>query len=422
MLRPINIAVSPNLEPDDFWLAFKTLITGGDLQAPTKVTQWFKNYFGSRFEVFTYNSGRSALYSLLQALGVGEGDEVIVQAFTCVAAIEPILWCQAKPIFADIDANNFNLDPNAALKKITPHTRAIIVQHTFGQPANLAAFVKLCHDKNLLLIEDCALSLGATYKEKKVGTFGDVAFFSFGRDKVISSVFGGVALTQDRIIAKKLAEKYESTGPSPRLWVTQQLLQPLITGLALPVYNFWGLGKFIIWLTQKTGLLSPVYPEKSVTERPSLFPAKLSHQLATLALHQLQKLDRFNAHRRMVAALYFKLLSHANVKLPPKDKDSIYLRFTIQTPQAEQLFHQAQKSGLLLGSWYSDIITAADPEDVGYRIGSCPIAESVAEKILNLPTYPTLSEKQAIKVSEFIKNHIHQLGHPEQSEGSHIAD
>ena len=120
---------------------------------------------------------------------IGEGDEVLVQAFTCVAVPNSVLWAQATPVYADIDAT-LNIDPIDVEKKITNRTKAIIVQHTFGIPADMDALVALAKKHNILLIEDCAHSLGATYKGKKVGTFGDAAFFSFGRDKVVSSVFG----------------------------------------------------------------------------------------------------------------------------------------------------------------------------------------------------------------------------------------
>jgi len=408
MTRPINIAISPNLESDDFFLALKTLFSRPDNNAPAKVASWFKNYYGQNYQAFTYNSGRSALYSILKALEIGEGDEIIVQAFTCSAAIQPILWCYAKPIYADIDKNTFNLDPQKAAQKITSRTRAIIVQHSFGQPADLAAFTRLCHQKNILLIEDCALSLGATNQVRPVGTvgsFGDVAYFSFGRDKVVSSVFGGAAITKNKTLGRKLKILNQNLRQSPKLWVTQQLLHPLITGLALPIYNLFSLGKLIIAASKAFGLLSSVYPEKSPQIRPPLFPSQLSPQLATLALNQLQKLDRFNSHRQSIANLYFqKLKSNKKISLPPQNKDSIYLRFTIQTPQAQRLFRQAQKQGILLGSWYSGLISGAesDLERIGYKLGSCPIAETVSQAILNLPTYPLLTTNQAKRVAQKI--------------------
>src|SRR5581483_4013141 len=113
------------------------------------------------------------------------------QAFTCVAVPNSVLWTGAKAIYADIDETG-NLDPKDLEKKITKKTKAVIIQHTFGIAANMDAIQKVLKGKKIILIEDCAHALGASYKGKKLGTFGEFAFFSFGRDKVISSVFGGM--------------------------------------------------------------------------------------------------------------------------------------------------------------------------------------------------------------------------------------
>ncbi len=193
--KPITISLSPNTEADDVFLAVKTIIqpllwkTG---KATSDAEQWFRNYFSVE-QAVSFNSGRSALLAILKAFGIGEGDEVLVQAFTCVAVPNSVLWAGAKPVFVDIDAT-LNMDPKDAEKKITKNTKALIVQHTFGVPAQMDKIIALAKKHHLILIEDCAHALGATYKGKKVGTFGDAAFFSFGRDKVVSSVFGGMAI------------------------------------------------------------------------------------------------------------------------------------------------------------------------------------------------------------------------------------
>ena len=134
---------------------------------------------------------------MIKSFDITYGDEVIVQAFTCLAVPEVVIWCGAKPVYLDID-ESLNLDIRLLEKSISSKTRIIIVQHTFGIPAKIDMIKKIAQKHNIILIEDCAHSLGAKYNSQKIGTFGDAAFFSFGRDKVISSVFGGLAFINPR--------------------------------------------------------------------------------------------------------------------------------------------------------------------------------------------------------------------------------
>ena len=404
-VRPINIAISPNLEPDDVLLAFKTLLLGAKRGSNKQIRLWFESFFGQEVTAFTFNSGRSAEWAILKAVGIGAGDEVLIQAFTCVAVPNSILWLKAKPVYVDIKQNTYNLDPQDLEKKITSKSKAVIVQHTFGEPANLEKIKAICKKHKLALIEDCAHSLGATYQGKKVGSFGAAAFFSLGRDKVVSSVFGGVAITRDQKLAKKLQQIHTDLPQSPRPWVNQQLLHPILTSLILPVYNFFSLGKVWLFIAQKLRLLSiPVYLEECSGGQPHFFPAQYSSKLATLGLNQLGKLERFNQHRKKIAKVYFKELKNSHLTLPQNDPGSIYLRFTIQTQNPFKLYQRAKKRGILLGNWYGDVVTPAkDYQKVGYTLGSCPTAEKVAHRVLNLPTYPLLQEKQAKKLAQQIK-------------------
>src|SRR3989338_1760951 len=160
--RPIAISLSPNTEIDDLFLAFKSLL---NLVVWKKgkysflLETWFRKYFYTE-KVFLFNSGRSALFSVLKGMNLGKGDEVIVQGFTCTAVPDPILWCGAKPIFVDIDAS-LNIDNEKLEKSITKKTKAIIVQHTFGIPADIKKIKEITQKYNIILIEDCAHSLGA---------------------------------------------------------------------------------------------------------------------------------------------------------------------------------------------------------------------------------------------------------------------
>lgn len=405
---PIAIGLSPNTENEDVWQALNTLFMpwswkeGSSIE---KAEKWFRDYFGVS-DAVSFNSGRSALYALLKIFNIGVGSEVLLQAFTCVAVPDPVIWVGAKPIFVDIE-ETLNIDPRLLEKHINKKTRAIIVQHTFGIPAKIEMIAKIAQKYNLILIEDCAHSIGATYQDKKIGTFGDAAIFSFGRDKVISSVFGGMAIINSEFRIKSLElRKYQKGLDYPGIfWILQQLLHPIAFSIILPLYNIY-LGKLILFLLQKLNLLSfPVFNEEKLGNKPDIFPLKYPNALAQLLLVQLEKLDKYNLFRGEVAAYYFrKLKEFPNIQLPARQEGAIYLRFNILIKNAEELLKIARKKGLVLGNWYKNTI---DPrgvlcEKIGYKKGSCPSAEKTAGLSVNLPTYPRLTMMDLKRIVDLI--------------------
>ncbi len=381
MSRIISASLSPNTEVDDVWLSFRLLVAPWAWQrgtAPGKVEAWFRSYQKTSCAV-SFNSGRSALLAILKAFAIGKGDEVIVQAFTCVAVPNSIRWSGAIPIYADIE-ETFNLDPASVEEKITSKTKAIIIQHTFGRPAKTDELMGIARKHNLVVIEDCAHSLGAT------GRAGDAAFFSFGRDKVVSSVFGGLATIradhQKQIAALKAYHK--KLGIPSAAWTFRQLVHPVAFSVILPLYRI-GIGKIILVVLQRLRILSfPVYAEEKIGRRPDDFPAKYPNALASLLLKQLKKLDRFTRQRREISRMY--------------GIDGPFLRFPKLVENPGQVSTRAKKRGILLGNWYHNVIDPADVDlgTVGYKRGSCPRAEDAAKHIINLPT--RLSVRQARKV------------------------
>jgi len=198
-LKPITISLSPNTQKDDIWMALRLIFQPWRWKkgkAIKELEDQFKKYLGIKY-AFSFNSGRSSLMAILRALDLKPESEVLLQAFTCNAASNPILWSKLKPVYIDCNEDNFNINTEDLKKKITPQSRVVMVQHTFGLPAEMVKILEIAKQNNLILIEDCAHSLGADYYNQKVGTFGKAAFFSFSRDKIISSVYGGMAVTND---------------------------------------------------------------------------------------------------------------------------------------------------------------------------------------------------------------------------------
>ena len=161
-----------------------------------------------------------------------------------------------------------------------------------------------------------------------------------------------------------------------------------------------------LFLYLKLGILSkPVYREEELGRRPKVFPTKLPGALSLLAINQLTKLGKFNNHRKKITNFYFQNLKDSEIQLPSKKQGAIWMRFPITTENMTKIFNCAKKKGVLLGDWYKEVVVPVkDLYIVGYEKGCCPNAQKLAGKILNLPTYPSLSKKQASEVVQLVKS------------------
>lgn len=407
----IFTSLSPNTEKDDLWLAWQTLFKPWQWQkgqAVLELENYFKNWLPASY-AFTFSSGRAGLYAILQAIGITDGDEVLLQAYTCVVVPNPIIWLGARPIYVDCQ-DDFTMSVEDLEKKITAKSKAIIMQHTFGCPSQVEAIMALAKRHNLLVIEDCAHCLGGHYQGQALGTFGDVSFFSFGRDKIISSVFGGMVATNNLALAEKIAKLQNNLSYPSYGWIYRQLAHPLVLFFVKKTYNILSFGKILAAAIKQLGLISRAV---SLAERqggkPSFAGQKMSNGLAVFALHQLKKIDRLNEHRQKIAAVYDRELAGlAGAQLPQFRSDNIFLRYTICLNKAKFLIKQAKSKGIELGCWYDWPVAPRDTnlDKVFYTLGSCPMAEKLAEESVNLPTNIQVSEKDALEAAKVVKEII----------------
>ena len=399
--KPISISFAPNFQGDDTTLALELLcglVAGTSLKNAPDILKDSINQLFPKQEAFLFSSGRSALYYAIKSLGLSEGDEVLVQAFTCVAVPNAVLWNGLLPKFVDID-DTYNFDLVDLEEKISPKTKAIIIQHTFGIPAALEAIQKLAKKHKLLIIEDCAHALGNTYDNKPLGSFGDVSILSFGRDKIVSSVFGGAAISQDSKIAAALKNFESQLEPAPQFFAFQQLLYLIIYAMSLPLYNLY-IGKIFLKLFRMFGLLSQaVYRKEWAGSMPHFTHYAFPEKLAYLATHQLQKLDEFTKHRKKLSAYYIEQLK---LDLPAAP----YLRVPVVVKNKQLFLKRAQVAGLHLGNWYRGAVdpVGTDLEHLGYT--TCPMAEELAKTTINLPTHINISIDDAEKIVAFV--HLHK--------------
>ncbi len=390
--RVISASLSPNAESDDVALAVSQLFSPRrwkDGPAIGEVETWFRAYSDASVAV-SFDSGRSALFALLESFGITAGDEVIVQAFTCVAVPNAVIGVGATPIFVDID-DTLNIDPQKLAASVNSRTKAIIVQHTFGIPAVMEKILAVARKHKLLVIEDCAHSLGVMYNGKKIGTFGDAAFYSFGRDKVLSSVWGGVATlshTSGAKAAMKNLVAYQKQCAMPsNPWIVQQLLHPILFSVIIPFYNS-GIGKLLLVLAQRLGVLSLPVKQAELKGLQLESPKRYPNALANLLKRQLGKRTKFEKNREDIVSLYIASLKNKGFMLVNVQNTMNLLRFPLLTDSPATHIARAKSRGILLGNWYSHVIDPAncDLNRIGYMQGSCPNAERIAKRIINLPT------------------------------------
>jgi perosamine synthetase len=412
--KPILISLSPNTEKDDIVLAKKII---GDFklwkkgeQAETLEVE-LKRYFSAKYAVL-FNSGRACLAVILEALQIKEGDEILLQGFTCNSAVIPILQIKAKPVFVDID-DNLNMSPDDLEKKIGPRSKAIMVQHTFGFPAQMDKIAEISKKHNLILIEDCAHALGSKFQDKLCGSMGDVAFFSLGRDKIISSVFGGFIITNNEDLGRKIINFKNKLSYPSDFWIFQQLLHPiLINSLILPLYRFPALGKVCLIFLQKIRILSKAVSSKEKKGKfPKGYPKKFPDALAFLALNQFHKLERFNFHRREMAKIYEENLKECAALLFPfaknkEQREIVFMRYPVLVKDSENVLKEFRKNKILLNDGWRKVPVVPPGNDIktmGYVPGSCPKAEEVASMILNLPTHINLTKEKAKEIADLLK-------------------
>ena len=272
--------------------------TSGNMN--TRLEKAFSKKIGRKFAI-TFNSGTTTLHTALWALGVGYGDEVIVTPLTVISCMNAILYCNAIPVFADIDPDTFLLDPEDIKKKITPRTKAIMPVHLYGQVCNMTEIMAIAKEYNLVVVEDCAQCYLGTHKGKLAGTFGDVGSWSFENSKHITTGDGGIIACDDEELADSI-RKLNTQG-----------------------------------FRNATAVSGKIRVSKDIFQNPSYkrhdrfgFMYRLPEVAAALGLAQVEKLDWFVAKREQMAQMYMEAIQAANCdflkpqQVPKGDRNTYY--------------------------------------------------------------------------------------------------
>lgn len=375
-----------------------------------KYKEQINNYINDDggIHTFLFWKGRVALYAILKALGIKEGDEIILPAFTCVVVPNVIIYLGAKPIYVDIDSRTYNVNISKIEECITNKVKVILVQNTFGLSSDLDPIMEIAKKHHLWVVEDCAHGFGGSYKGKTNGTIANASIYSTQWNKPFSTGIGGIAVTKNTEIAEKLC-KVESDIVNPSfkeeivlkclLFVKEKLLNSNTYWTGLKLYRLLSKYNMILGSSQGYELEKPIMPAG--------FLKGMSSTQAKRGMTELNKFDKNIAHRIKIAHFYKKLLFDLGVELPyePEYAQHTFLKFPILVKNRGEFFNMAEKYRIELGDWFLSPIHPVKEnfELWNYYWGKNPIAEKISQHIVNLPTHPGIDVEYIDKISDFLK-------------------
>ena len=260
-------------------------------------------------QVFLYWKGRVALYAILKAMDIKEGDEIVLPAFTCVVVPNAILYLKAKPVYVDISAEDYNVDINLIEKSITKKTRAIICQNTFGLSSNIEKILQIAKKFNLLTVEDCTHGFGGFYNGKPNGSYCDAAFYSTQWNKPFSTGIGGfLVVNNNELIDKIKALEAEKIQPSFKEKLVLSFL--LISNRYLiNRFTYWALLKSYRFLSKKNLVIGSNRGEElSEIQMPIKYFKDISDVQIKAGIKELSELNRINKLRKKNAKEYTRFL------------------------------------------------------------------------------------------------------------------
>jgi dTDP-4-amino-4,6-dideoxygalactose transaminase len=353
--------------------------------------------------------GRMGLYFILKSLQLPPGSEIIVPALTFWVVPEIVRVAGLKPVFADIDPVTFTLSPKAMERAITTNTRAVLPTHLYGLACDLAPIMALARRHNLKVIEDCAHSLGATYRGQMVGTFGDASFFSFQAFKPLQTFGGGLAWMRDAELARRVGE-YADAEP----WPSEQQVETIIrTGkwqrtfirphvFTFSLFPIWWAASWIDakpdhYLWEKVRPLDPL---------PVKYRGRYSNVQAALGLAGLARLPEFiertRRHARMLDSMLGDIPAISIPRIPP-DQTHVYYQYCAYVPDHLDLARSCIRRGVDVAPMHVDVCTRMDL--FGWNGPPAPGAEKGATAV-QIPVYESLSDREIERIGRLVRKQV----------------
>lgn len=334
------------------------------------------DYTGAKYAVAVSN-GTAALHCACIAAGIGPGDEVITTPITFAASANCALYCGATPVFADIDPDTYNIDPESIRAHITEKTKAVVAVDFTGQVVKIEEIRKICDEYHLLFIEDAAHSIGSSYNGKMVGSLADITTFSFHPVKTVTGGEGGAVLTSRKDLYDKIYLAH------------------------------------VHGITHDAAQMVEDHPEGWYYEQVSLgYNYRLTDFQSALVLSQLSKIERFKARRRQIVNRYneaFAGVPQLNVQkeIPQSDtcRHLYILRLALDRLKCSRLefFNALAAENVQPQVHYVPVYWFPHYQKLGFQKGCCPVAEKVYEGIMSLPLYPAMTDQDVEDVIRAVK-------------------
>ncbi len=325
-----------------------------------KFENQFANFVGVKYATGVCN-GTVAIHLALVALGIKSGDEVIVPTFTYIASANPIAQIGAIPVFCDSEEDTWQMSPKDVEAKITPKTKAIMVAHLYGHPCDMEKIMNIAQKHNLLVIEDCAEAIGTKFKNQHVGTFGDIATFSFFGNKTITCGEGGMVVTNDATLFDRAVRlKGQGLAKYREYWHD------------IPGFNY-----------------------------------RMTNIQAAIGLAQLEQVDKFLAKKHQIADWYKEFLKDLPVKFHKESKNTYhsYWMCSIQVEKPEirdDLRNYMREHGIETRPTFYPIHTMPMYEK---EFSKHHVAEDIAARGINVPSYPALEKSDVEYICNIIKEY-----------------
>jgi len=356
--------------------------------------------------IYTFASGRMGFYTILKAIDIQKDDEIIIPSFTCIVVPNAILYSGAKPIYCDIKDNDFNIDVSKIEQLITPKTKVLYAQHTFGQMCDIKAIKQIAEKYNLLVVEDTALALGAKLENKYAGTIGDFGYFSTDRSKVINTGLGGIVSVNNETYLKSFVEIYKEV-PYLDKKMTKKISKTFILNvLTLNPYLYW-FGKFLNAVLSKLKLMTYFLDElfikkEEISSYP--YPAKFSALLASIGISQFNLLDSNLKNRRQIAN-YYNDIFNIYTREYMQDNKNIFLRYSFLIKNRDY-WEERFSSKIDLAIWFKSVTSGRNDnfEEINYYTGSSKVSEYVCKHIFNLPTHNQIKPEKLKKLLQELKS------------------